>query len=91
MRFLMRVYAIITFHSTHFAIKAKRVMEAHQRPFEMIAVPREFSAECGFCIKMDWEQGEDAVGLFLAQDVIFADKHRWEKPEESDQKELHFI
>jgi hypothetical protein len=41
---------VITFHSTHATLKAKKDISKLNIPFELIATPREISSECGFCL-----------------------------------------
>ena len=82
----MIVYAIITFHTTHFSLKAKKVLEKSGIPFETIPVPREFSSDCGFCCKVLWEK-KDEVAKILNENLVEFDRiHRWERDEEREKK-----
>jgi hypothetical protein len=82
----MIVYAIITFHTTHFSLKAKRVLEKAGIPFETIPVPREFSSDCGFCLKVLWEEKNGVVNILKKNNVEFDRIHRWERDEEREKK-----
>jgi len=82
----MAVYAIITFHTTHFSLKAKKVLEKGGIPFETIPVPREFSSDCGFCLKVLWEEKDEVTEILKENNVEFDRLHRWERDEEKEKK-----
>jgi hypothetical protein len=82
----MTVYAVITFHSTHFSLKAKKVLEKSGLPFETIPVPREFSSDCGFCSKILWEYREAAEKVLRENHVDYDKIYRWERDEEKERK-----
>ena len=82
----MAVYAIITFHTTHFSLKAKKVLEKSGIPFETIPVPREFSSDCGFCLRVLWEQKNGVTKVLKEDNVEFDRLHRWERDEEKEKK-----
>jgi hypothetical protein len=83
---VMTVYAIITFHNTHFALKAKKVLEKRGRKPETIPVPREFSSECGFCCKVLWEEKDTISDILAENSVEFDAVHRWERDEDMERK-----
>jgi hypothetical protein len=82
----MTTYAIITFHTTHFSLKAKKVLEKSEIHFETIPVPREFSSDCGFCLKVLWEGKDKVVTILNESNVEFDRIHRWERDEEREKK-----
>jgi hypothetical protein len=82
----MTVYAIITFHNTHFALKAKKVLENNGRKPETIPVPREFSSECGFCCRVLWEDKDAIADILINNSVDFEAVHRWERDEKMERK-----
>lgn len=82
----MTTYAIITFRNTHFALKAKRVIERNGRKSETIPVPREFSSECGFCCKVSWDERAEIEKLMRDNGVEIDSIHRWERDEERERK-----
>jgi hypothetical protein len=82
----MAIYAIITFHTTHFALKAKKVLEKSGKRFETIPVPREFSSDCGFCCKVSWEEREEIENILKGNRVEINSVFRWEKDEEKERK-----
>jgi hypothetical protein len=82
----MTTYAIITFHTTHFSLKAKKVLEKSGIHFETIPVPREFSSDCGFCLKALWEEKDEVVNIMKEDNVEFDRIFRWERDEERERK-----
>jgi hypothetical protein len=87
---VMIAFAIITFHNTHFALKAKKVLERNGRKAETIPVPRQFSSECGFCCKVLWEDKSETEDILRVHSVEFDSVHRWERDEETE-REKQFI
>jgi hypothetical protein len=82
----MTVFAIITFHNTHFALKAKKVLEKNGKQPETIPVPREFSSECGFCSKVAWIEKDTILKILTENSVEFDTVYRWERDEEMERK-----
>lgn len=82
----MTVYAVITFLNTHFALKAKKVLESNGKTVETIPVPREFSSECGFCCKIPWDEKECAEKILRERRVQTEHIYRWERDEERERK-----
>ena len=88
----MTAYAIITFHNTHFALKAKKVLERCGRKPETIPVPREFSSECGFCCKVLWEEKDAIAEVLKEHSVAFDAVYRWERDEDFErEKKFRFV
>ena len=83
---IMAVYAVITFQTTHFALKAKKILEKSGKKPEMIPVPREFSSNCGFCCKIPWQEKEEVEKIFIDNQVELDQIYRWEKDDEADKK-----
>ncbi|MCG2721963.1 MAG: DUF3343 domain-containing protein [Thermodesulfovibrionales bacterium] len=82
----MTVYAVITFHNTHFALKAKKVLEKNGKTVETIPVPREFSSECGFCCKVPWDERDMADKILREHDVQVEHIYRWERDDDKERK-----
>jgi hypothetical protein len=82
----MIVYAVITFHTTHFSLKAKKVLEKSGIRFETIPVPREFSSDCGFCCKVLWEEKGATEKILKEHNVEIDCIYRWERDEEGEKK-----
>jgi hypothetical protein len=86
----MATYAIITFHTTHFAIKAKKVLARSGKRFEMIPVPREFSSDCGFCCKVSWGEREEIENILVENRVEIDSVFRSDEDEE-EKKKFRFV
>lgn len=82
----MNSYAIITFHNTHFALKAKTFLKNYGLRVETIPVPREISSECGFCSKILWKDKEIAKKIMKEHNIIYENIHRYECFEEKEKK-----
>ena len=74
----MTIYAVITFHTTHFALKAKKVLQKDKINIEMIPVPRELSSDCGFCCKVPWEDKRESEKILKENSVEVDCFYRWE-------------
>jgi hypothetical protein len=85
----MTIYAVITFHNTHFALKAKKALEKSGKTVETIPVPREFSSECGFCCKIPWDDRDTAERILREHDVQTEHIYRWERDEEREQRKKY--
>jgi len=79
-------YAIVTFHNTHFALKAKKLLQRNGKRIETIPVPRELSSECGFCCKVLWDEIEEIERIFRDNNVEIDSVYRWERDEEKERK-----
>ncbi|MFH0925856.1 MAG: DUF3343 domain-containing protein [bacterium] len=75
----MPAFGIITFHTTHFALKAKKMLEKNEKIPEMIPVPREFSSDCGFCCKIPWEEKDEVENILSENHVEIDSIYQWEK------------
>jgi hypothetical protein len=82
----MTVYAIITFYTTHFALKAKKVLEKSGIQFETIPVPREFSSDCGFCCKVLWGEKDSIMTILRENNVEMDSVYQWKRDEAIERK-----
>lgn len=78
----MAIYAIITFHTTHFSLKAKKVLEENGKKPDMIPVPRELSSGCGFCCKLPWEEKDETEKILKENNVEIDNIYLWERDED---------
>jgi len=62
----MTAYYLITFASTHLAIKAERALKDRHR-LTMIPTPRELSASCGLSLMLEGDTAEAACRELAAQ------------------------
>ena len=49
---------VILFPSTHFALRAEKLIKGKGLPIKLIPVPRQLSSDCGVCLRIEWEQRE---------------------------------
>jgi len=82
----MAVYGIITFHTTHFSLKAKKILEKNGKNPELIPVPREFSSDCGFCCKIPWEEKDETKKLLKENNVEIDCIYRWVREDNKERK-----
>ena len=64
---------VITFHSTHHAIKAEKRLKTGNFKIELIPTPREISSECGFTILMRNNESQ-SLAIFLEEDNLLFDQ-----------------
>jgi hypothetical protein len=79
---IMTAFAIITFPNSHFAIRAKKILERSGQKSETIPVPREFSSECGFCCKVIWENKQEIEDILRENNVELDRVYYWERDED---------
>ncbi len=85
----MNSYAIITFHNSHFALKAKRVFDNNRLKSETIPVPRELSSECGFCCKVLWKDKDLVENVLKKNNIAYENIYRWE--DKAKGKKFNFV
>lgn len=69
--------AVLTFTSTHHALKAEKVLHEAQIKATIIPVPRRISSLCGLAIKMDLELQPRAEEVLSGAGVSVEDVHRF--------------
>jgi len=68
---------VITFSSTHYALKAEKVLEEAGLEIELIPVPRELSSSCGLAIPILEEEEDKAVEVLRENQVETEGVHLW--------------
>ncbi|MBU0566452.1 DUF3343 domain-containing protein [bacterium] len=68
---------VITFPSTHYALKAEKVLEEAGLEIELIPVPRELSSSCGLAIPILEEEEAKAVEILRENQVETEGVHLW--------------
>jgi len=66
---------VITFHSTHYALKSERVLKKAKYNIKLVPVPRQFSSNCGLALQFDCENGDVFKELFAANKVEIEEFH----------------
>ena len=59
-------YAVILVHSTSYAIKAERVLQAMGVACKLIPVPRRLSSDCGVCVRVQQADRERVLQVLEA-------------------------
>ena len=67
---------IVTFPSTHFALRAERVAKKAGIAVRMIPVPRRLSSDCNIGMEAPVEE-EKQLGELLADNGVECDFRRW--------------
>lgn len=57
-------FGVVTFESTHHAIKGEKIFEEHDILFKTIPTPREISLSCGLSIRFDLEYLDRVIELY---------------------------
>ncbi len=70
---------LITFHSTHHALKAEKVLKSSGIGVDVIPIPREFSSNCGIAMSVAWEEKEEAIAVLNKNNVQVEAIHGWER------------
>ncbi len=65
-------YCIITFKSTHQAIRSETLMKKNSLNIKIIPLPTELSAGCGLCIKLDISQIQESLKLLNENNIEFS-------------------
>ena len=72
-------YAIITFNTIHFAMKAQKALLTKNATFEFVPVPKEISSDCGVCIRIPWTDKDTISQIIKENEVTILDIHAWER------------
>jgi hypothetical protein len=62
-------YGVILLHSTSHALKAERILRDRKIPHKLIPVPRQFSSDCGVCLRVAAARLAEISRLLEAHDV----------------------
>jgi hypothetical protein len=82
----MAIYGIITFHTNHFALKTKMVLEENGKKSDLIPLPRELGSDCGLCCMVSWEEKDEAEKILKENSVEIVSILRWERDEDKGRK-----
>ena len=69
--------SIITFHSTHHALAAERVLTSVAIPFKLIPPPRIFSSDCGIAVCIKSDQQRSTLTLLKENNIPVEAVHEW--------------
>ncbi len=65
------IKAVVLFHSTNYAMWASDVFKGKKIECKMVPVPREFSSDCGYCIKINNENVPEAENILKNNDIEY--------------------
>jgi hypothetical protein len=58
-----KTFGVVLFHSVHAALRAEKILLAANIQNKLIPVPRQFSSNCGFCLRFCWTERESIEQL----------------------------
>jgi hypothetical protein len=61
---LFMEYSVILFHSTQYAIWTGKILKKSGFDYKMIPVPRRFSSDCGYCVRIN-QKDTNAIELLI--------------------------
>jgi len=64
---------VVTFHSTHQAILAEKLLGTTGIQYDMIPTPRQISAGCGLSLELNSEEASTWLPLFTKEHVIWGE------------------
>ncbi len=67
------VFLLVTFKSSHLAMRANKLFSTSEFKCEIIPTPREISSECGFSLMFELVQ-EDSLKLYFRENNLEYDK-----------------
>lgn len=54
-------FAVIIVYSTSYALRAEKILKQAGIPCKLIPVPRHLSSDCGVCVRIKYENHENAL------------------------------
>ena len=72
---LRALEGVITFFSSHYALKGEQVLKTSHRKAALIPGPREISPNCGTALRFDYAEKDDVQRLFKQHFVQYEDIH----------------
>ena len=72
-------YGVITFDTTHYAVKAEVVLAGAGLRFLLIPTPRRISASCGMAVKCFWDEREALLETLTNNTVRWQGLHHIQK------------
>ena len=69
------MYGVVLFNSTQAAIKAEKIVKQENIQIKLIPVPRQFSADCGICLRFDFALVTRITSILTANRVEIAGVH----------------
>ncbi len=54
---------VLLFPSVHLVLQAEKLVKSRGFSIKIIPVPREFSSDCGVCLRINWAEREEITAL----------------------------
>lgn len=68
-------FYVISFNSTHHAIKAEKLLKEHNLNIRMMPTPREITASCGLSIRFEVVDLEEVEDIIKNEDLAIKGKY----------------
>lgn len=68
-------YGVVTFDTTHHAVKSEIILNQYEQRFLLIPTPRSISASCGMAVKFLWRDKAEILSILRQESVHFHGVH----------------
>ncbi|WP_416199012.1 MAG: Se-S-carrier domain-containing protein [Sporanaerobacter sp.] len=72
-------YGVVTFESTHHAIRGEKILENANLKFKTIPTPREITSSCGLSIRFDLDDIDKVKSTILENELAIKGLYRMSK------------
>ncbi len=72
-------YGVITFNTTHQALRSENVLKEAGTNFLLIPTPRQISASCGMAVKFVWGDSDLIIDTLRENNIQWKDIHHIRK------------
>ncbi|GAA0225996.1 DUF3343 domain-containing protein [Metaclostridioides mangenotii] len=86
----MKEMYIVSFNSTHHAIRSEKLIKEHEVAITMLPTPREISASCGLSVKFSKDDLEAIKKILTDNEIDFKGIYHIDKKEDGT-KEVNEI
>ena len=62
-------YGVVLFHTTSSAMRAEKLLNSQDYNIKLIPTPRQYSSDCGFALRFDWEQHQQVESVLDTEQV----------------------
>lgn len=74
-------FGVITFQSTHHAIKGESIIKEMEIPFKTIPTPREITLSCGLSIRFDLKDLDEIIKAMEEKQLAIKGIYRYTREE----------
>lgn len=72
---ILEKFMVITFYSTHFALKSEKILQDLNYDFELIPTTRKISLNCGIAIKIKAQEKNEIEHILKSHNVEVENIH----------------